>query len=196
MPVPVYQYFLVLGNYREEVILSQETQQQQDRKESRFGIRFLLTFILLFPVWLLYSGKFDLFHIILGVISCALVAFFSADLAFTSGEYKVLPRQYVKFALYLPWLLYQVFLANIHVMYLVFHPRMMDLIDPGLIEFRSRLKSEKALTTFANSITLTPGTITVYATEYAEFRVHVIDKKSGESLPGEMETRIAKVFDE
>ena len=47
------------------------------------------------------------------------------------------------------------------LLYLTFHPRMMELIDPRIIEFDSRLTSDLARTTFANSITLTPGTITV-----------------------------------
>jgi multicomponent Na+:H+ antiporter subunit E len=81
-------------------------------------------------------------------------------------------------------------------MKLVFHPRMMELIDPRIIKFRSRLKGELALVTFANSITLTPGTITVYVTDYGDFEVHVIDEPSAESLPGDMENKIAKIFGE
>jgi len=84
--------------------------------------------------------------------------------------------------------------ANLHVTYLVFHPRMMDLIDPRIIKFRSKLKSDMALVTFANSITLTPGTITVDVSLDGDFKVHAIDKASGEPLPGEMEARIAKAF--
>ncbi len=102
----------------------------------------------------------------------------------------------VRFFLYIPWLLYQVFLANIHVLYLTLHPRMRDLIDPQIITFESRLKKDIARTTFANSITLTPGTITVNVNIFGKFAVHCIDKKSGEPLPGEMENRIARVFDE
>jgi len=101
-----------------------------------------------------------------------------------------------RFALYIPYLLLEVLKANIHVMVLVFHPRMMQLIDPRIITFRSFLTSEMALTTFANSITLTPGTITVFVTDYGEFHVHAIDVKSGEGLPGDMEKRIARVFGE
>jgi multicomponent Na+:H+ antiporter subunit E len=87
--------------------------------------------------------------------------------------------------------------ANIHVTYLVFHPRMMDLIDPRIIKFRSKkLKSDMALVTFANSITLTPGTITVDVSLDGDFKVHAIDKASGDPLPGEMEARIAKTFGE
>ena len=98
--------------------------------------------------------------------------------------------------MYIPWLLYQVLLANIHVMYLVFHPRMIDLIDPRIISFKSKLKKPMSLFIFANSITLTPGTITVFVSITGEYTVHVIDEKSGNSLPGEMEERVARLMGE
>ena len=94
---------------------------------------------------------------------------------------------------YIPWLLYEIFLANLHILYLVFHPRMMELIDPKIIRFRSKLKKDFSLVTFANSITLTPGTITVYVSIDGNFHVHAIDKKSGDALPGEMEDRVAEM---
>jgi multicomponent Na+:H+ antiporter subunit E len=103
---------------------------------------------------------------------------------------------WLRFLQYIPWLLYQVFLANIHLLYLTFHPKMMDLIDPEIIRFRSKLKSNISLLTFANSITLTPGTITVYVSVYGDFQVHAIDKPSGQSLPGEMEARVRRIFSE
>ena len=81
-------------------------------------------------------------------------------------------------------------------MYLVFHPRMMELIDPRIIKFRSKLGSDLALVTFANSITLTPGTITVDVSIDGDFKVHAIDKASGDPLPGEMEARVSKAFGE
>jgi multicomponent Na+:H+ antiporter subunit E len=49
---------------------------------------------------------------------------------------------------------------------------------------------------FANSITLTPGTITVYVSITGEFTVHVIDEESGKALPGEMEERVARLMGE
>ena len=49
---------------------------------------------------------------------------------------------------------------------------------------------------FANSITLTPGTITVFVSITGEFAVHVIDEKSGEALPGEMEERVGRLMGE
>lgn len=164
--------------------------------EGRFGLPFLLTFVVMMVSWILLSGKFDVFHLGLGVISCLLVAYFSGDLIFQGVDFRRMRSQWPRFIMYIPWLIIQVFKANIHVMILVFHPRMMELIDPRIIKFRSKLEGELALVTFANSITLTPGTITVYMTDYGDFEVHVIDRPSGESLPGDMENRIAEVFKE
>ena len=146
--------------------------------------------------WVIFSGKFDSFHLTLGFISCLLVAFLSGDHLFPSGITFDFLSFWLRFAAYLPWLLYQVFLANLRVLYLAFHPRMMELIDPQIIEFDSPLKSDIALTTFANSITLTPGTITVDVNVMGHFAVHCIDKVSGQSLPGEMEQKIISVFKE
>ena len=157
---------------------------------------FVLSFIILFGFWLIFSGKFDLFHLILGCVSCLLVAAVSSDLLFPSGISKNFFGSSIRFAGYIPWLLYQVFLANLHVLYLAFHPRMQSLIDPKIIEFDSRLTSDIARTTFANSITLTPGTITVSVSVMGRFTVHCIDAPSAEPLPGEMERRIADVFKE
>lgn len=175
-----------------------QTQVKQEKNSRRFEnlLPFTLTFIILFPVWLMLSGRFDLFHIILGIVSCLLVSYFSWDLLFSSLAVKRLPSTFPRFVMYIPWLLVKVFQANFHVMTLVFHPGMMLKIDPQIIKFRSHLKSDLALTTFANSITLTPGTITVYATDFGNFEVHCIDSESAASLPGEMELRIARIFDE
>ena len=162
----------------------------------RFSAGFFLTFLIMFATWLVFSGKFDGFHLTLGVISCGIVALLSGDLLFPSPLDRNLPLVWLRFIGYVPWLLYQIFLANLHVMYLVFHPRMMELIDPQIIEFNSKLTSDISRTTFANSITLTPGTITINVTAIGKFSVHCIDTESGKPLPGKMEAKIAKIFGE
>ena len=157
---------------------------------------FFLTFIIMFVVWVFLSGKFDTFHMSLGLVSCAIVSYLSADLLFPSRVTKGVLGQWLRFVKYIPWLLIQIVKASLHVTYLVFHPRMIDLIDPRIIKFRSKLTSDLALVTFANSITLTPGTITVYVSVDGDFKVHAIDKASGDPLPGEMEAKISKTFGE
>jgi multicomponent Na+:H+ antiporter subunit E len=166
------------------------------QKRRLFFFPFLVTFIIMFGVWVLLSGKFDAFHLSLGLISCAIVSYLSSDLLFPSPRIKGLLAQWARFARYIPWLMKEIIKANLHLTYLVFHPRMMELIDPKIIKFRSKLESDLALVTFANSITLTPGTITVDVSIEGDFKVHAIDKASGDPLPGAMEANIAKAFGE
>ena len=165
-------------------------------KKRKSPAPFIITFIASFVVWLILSGKFDLFHISLGIISCLIVAYTSADLLMPQQKLGSLIKVWLRFIRYLPWLLYQIFLANLHVMYLVLHPRMNKLISPGIIRFKSKLSDEMSLFIFANSITLTPGTITVHVTVNGDYAVHAIDKKSGEPLPGEMEQRVSEIMGE
>jgi len=162
---------------------------------SSFGAR-VITFLVLFFLWVILSGRFDAFHLSLGIISSVIVTLFSGDLLFPGARPRRLLRAWGRFMRYVPWLLYQIFLANLHLLYLSFHPNLQDLIDPEIIRFRSRLRKDLSLVTFANSITLTPGTITISVSLDGEFKVHAIDKPSGDPLPGEMETRIARAFGE
>ena len=166
------------------------------RGTARSLLSYAMAFFVLFSLWIILSGKFDLFHLSLGVISCLMVTLFSKDLLFPEPRAAGSFGTWIRFIRYIPWLLYQIFMANLRVLYLVFHPKMMDLIDPQIFRFQSRLKGDLSLVTFANSITLTPGTITVYVSIDGTFTVHAIDKQSRESLPGEMERRIAKAFGE
>jgi multicomponent Na+:H+ antiporter subunit E len=169
--------------------------QKQDKKRSTL-FSFILTFIITGCFWLLFSGRFDFFHISLGAASCLIVSAISSRLLFPNAISFGLLKCWVKFAGYLPWLFYQILLSNLYVLYLTFHPRMRDLINPKIVKFNSKLKSDVSRTTFANSITLTPGTITIHADVMGKFAVHCIDDKSGVDLPGKMENKIAKVFDE
>ena len=159
-------------------------------------VPFSLTFIILFGVWILLSGRFDLFHLSLGIVSCALVSMYTATMLFPVTDFRKLPALWFRFIRYLPWLIYQIFVANIHLMYLSLHPRMLDLIDPQIVTFKSRLRSDLALVTLANSITLTPGTITVYTSTFGDVAFHMIDVESGQSLPWIMDLKIAEIFGE
>lgn len=99
----------------------------------------------------------------------------------------------IRFIKYIPWLLYQIVLANVHVAKLVLNPSMNDLIDPHIIRFKTKLKKDMSLVTFANSITLTPGTITILIRD-GYYLVHAIDMKVAGDLPGEMEERVGHIF--
>lgn len=126
-------------------------------RSNRLNWGFMLSFAILFALWIVFSGRFDGFHLTMGLLSSAFVAIISGDLIFISPKPIATLRLWVRLFRYIPWLLYQIFLANLHVMYLVFHPKMMELINPKIIKFDSRLKSDYARMLFANSITLTHG---------------------------------------
>lgn len=153
-----------------------------------------VTFLIMLAFWVTLSGMFDPFHLSLGVVSCLLVAFFSHDLLFYGGGERSLLRGMLGMVTYLPWLLWQIVVANLQVAYIVLHPRMLDLIDPHLVRFQTRLKRPFSKVTFAQSITLTPGTITVSIDE-DEFTVFALTREAAQSLPGEMERRVAAALE-
>jgi len=157
-------------------------------------VRYLITFLVLFPVWLVWSDMFDAFHLTLGVVACAVVTRLSHDLLFKRTDFSGLPREAARFLSYLLWLLYQVVLANVHVVYLALHPRMP--IDPQLVKYKSMLKKDLPRVVFANSITLTPGTITAHVAD-GEFTVHALSRKTAADLMNsDMEQRVARIFEE
>jgi multicomponent Na+:H+ antiporter subunit E len=158
-------------------------------------MRYFILFFILFMHWIFWSGRFDAFHLSIGVVSCAFVTVISHDLYI---KRKTLSSKMLveagRFIRYVPWLLYQIVLSNIHVASLVLRPTMP--IEPGILRYKTRLKTDVALTTFANSITLTPGTITADIHE-GEYHVHVLSRKVAEDLmTGEMENRVARIFEE
>ena len=156
-------------------------------------MRYLYTFLIMFGFWILLSGKFDLFHLTLGILSSALVSFLSADL-FMHDQGKNRLSTGFRFLLYIPWLLYQIVLSTLHVTFLALHPKMKDRIDPTIVTFKTKLKTNIAKVALANSITLTPGTITIRI-ENQVFYVHAISRKAAAGLPGEMEDRLANIFE-
>jgi multicomponent Na+:H+ antiporter subunit E len=129
----------------------------------------------------------------IGVGCCALVAYISHDLLFVNvrvGDMRTIVK---RFFAYIPWLIYQIIMANFHVARLVLSPKMP--INPKIIKFKVKLDSDISLVTFANSITLTPGTITVDIKE-GEYYVHALDETLAYDLlfGGEMEDRVAHVY--
>jgi multicomponent Na+:H+ antiporter subunit E len=164
-----------------------------------FGI--VVTFCAMFLFWLLLSGyviteqgKLDYFHVGAGVISSAIVALISNDLLVKEKGEKVLSKTF-KFLIYLVWELWQIILANFDVAYRVLHPKMP--IDPLIIDFETPLRSDFALVTLANSITLTPGTITISVDpEKGAFLVHAIAKKPADALLVDktMQKKVAEVY--
>ncbi len=156
---------------------------------------YLYTFLLLFGFWLVLSGKFDLFHIALGVISSLLVSLMSADLLFERRRKDGRIGEAWRFLLYVPWIIKEIFLSSLHVAFLALRPGMKNRLKPGVIIFETRLEKSISKAVLANSITLTPGTITIRVVDNV-FYVHALTSMFAAGLPGEMEERIAGIFGE
>ena len=153
--------------------------------------RSVATFAILFVFWLVFSNHFDGLHLGLGFVCCALVAVLSSDLLFPNAQSPFWLRQVWRFCLYIPWLLREIVAANVHVVYLVFRP---GKIRPQVVRFQTRLKSDMARVALGNSITLTPGTITLDIKD-GEFHVHALSEKAAQSVvTGDMESRVRQVF--
>ena len=154
----------------------------------------IATFIVMLTFWIVMSGMFDAFHLTLGVISCGLVVLMSDKLLFHGLDNRFLLRRMVGMAGYLPWLFWQIILSCIDIAKIVLSPRMLDLINPRIFHFTTRLQTTFARVTFAQSITLTPGTITVFK-HGSEFTVYALTQATADSLPGEMEERIMRALE-
>ncbi len=154
----------------------------------------LATFVIMLIFWIILSGMFDAFHLTLGVICCLLVANFSGKMLFEGPRVEVRARQIIGMLLYGPWLLWEIVLSSLQIAYIVLHPQMLDKMDPQLIRFKTKLKSNFARVTFAQSITLTPGTITV-SLQNDEMTVYALTRSAADSLPGEMERRIGRALE-
>jgi multicomponent Na+:H+ antiporter subunit E len=71
---------------------------------------------------------------------------------------------------------------------------MNELVEPQMVEFETKLEKELSKFVLANSITLTPGTVTVRV-EGSRFLVHALTDKVARDIPGVMEKRIANIFE-
>lgn len=152
----------------------------------------MATFAILMVFWVVLSGKFDPFHLSLGGLCSLFVAVRFHDMLFANVRVGDMRTVVGRFIGYIPWLLRQIFMANIHVASLVLRPKMP--IEPRILTFKTKLETDISSVTLANSITLTPGTITVDIRENV-FHVHALSRKVAEDLnAGEMEDRVAHIF--
>jgi multicomponent Na+:H+ antiporter subunit E len=168
----------------------------------RRPLRWGLEFTILFLFWLALSGTLDLKFVTFGVLFSAMVVLLTRDLFFPRDPERFhapphylswLVRTGVRFLLYLPWLLYEILLANVHVAYLVLHPRIP--IDPQLVTFETTLETEPAQVLLAQSITLAPGTIIVDIDRKGRFLVHALSARTRASLAEwSMQDKVASVF--
>ncbi len=145
---------------------------------NKYHIRkFALHFILLSIFWVVMSGIFDLFHLSLGLFSVITVLWFNAKILkynyFKEPADSGKDFKHHRLPIYLLYLLGQIVLSAIRVAYFVLHPKMP--IKACIAKFKVNLPNTTARVLLANSITLTPGTITVDIKPDNTFIVHSLN---------------------
>jgi multicomponent Na+:H+ antiporter subunit E len=141
---------------------------------------------------MLISGETGVIFIISAVVSSLFVSFISCDLLFPKKNTSLSLKRILRLIKYSPWLMWQIILANVDIVYRTLHPSMP--IDPHMIEFDTDLKTDTGITILANSITLTPGTVTVVAHSDGKFLVHAISRAPADGLlAGAMQAKVKKI---
>lgn len=167
-------------------------------------MRRVIYFIVAFIVWMLLTwpiedGAFDSQLVIAGLVASAIVAVLFHEMLPKEHHIFVSPIRFFWGAVYLPVLFYYVLKANLDVVYRALHPKMP--INPGIVKIKTALKTESGITALANSITLTPGTLTVDLTDDGYMYIHWINVKAqdveaaSEHIARRFEWFLLKIFE-
>jgi multicomponent Na+:H+ antiporter subunit E len=144
----------------------------------------------LYGFWISLSGHYTPLLLSLGALSCVLVVYLSMRMEVVDPE--GVPLHVAgRFLAYLPWLMKEVFVANVVVAKLILHPKMP--ISPRMVVWHGSQDTDLGRAIYANSITLTPGTITTGVHGH-EFQIHALnaaDLETGEEEA--MDTRCTRV---
>lgn len=150
--------------------------------------RIILKATLFFLIWIALSGKINFFHLTLGLgVSLGIAWLNTAPLS--GGK---IPVSWGGVVTYIPWMFSRIFVSSIHMSRLILNPKLP--IDPQLFKHKTSLGNHAAVVLLGNSITLTPGTITVEVSPN-QLTVHTIDPASaGDLQSGLLEKKVATVF--
>lgn len=155
--------------------------------------------IMLFAFWLLLTGSIERKFLTYGVLTALITAWVTYPLLLIPNDagtkkYFLLGVNPGKLVLYLLWLFWQLVLANLDVLKATVRPEIE--IAPRIVRFRYQAENPIAKVCLANSITLTPGTVTIEVTEDGVFTVHALTDGAADGLKdGAMQEKAAWLFD-
>ena len=135
-------------------------------------MKWFLCLVAVFALWCLLFWSASPAVLAAGAFFALIVATLLGDIYPDRLEKVLSPRRWLFFVLYVPYFLFYCLKANLDVAVRVVHPDVP--IRPGIVKVRTTLRSEMAKTFLANSITLTPGTLTVDV-DGQDFYVHWIN---------------------
>ena len=150
-------------------------------------IRATLLTAWLFFTWFLWSGHTEPLLLAFGVISVGIVTLLAFRMNVIDEESE--PYELgLRPLLYVPWLLWEIAKANLHVARVILTPSLP--VHPRLLRIRATQKSNLGRVILANSITLTPGTVTLDVRD-GTLLVHALTPRSADGLlSGDMDRRV------
>jgi multicomponent Na+:H+ antiporter subunit E len=152
--------------------------------------RFVVNWIFLMLVWIMFTTTFASHEILAGVITTGIISLLSIRL-FTCCNIDILsPVKLFWMVWYLIVFLIALVKANLDVARRVVSPKLP--INPGIVKFKTNLKTNYSKMVLANSITLTPGTLSIDIVDDT-FYIHWIDVKTTD--PEKAFTEIAESFE-
>lgn len=150
----------------------------------------ILSFTSLFILWCLLSGYFKTSLIVFGVLSCALVTYLSIKLKIYSRQHERIKFN-LRLPLYIPWLFKEILKSNLHVARCILSSN--KNINLQTVYCKPSQKTMTGLAVHANSITLTPGTISVDLNEN-EILVHALSNHTAQGIiECEIDKRVSKI---
>lgn len=137
-------------------------------------------YIGLLILWIIFNGRLTLEILVFGMVLSAVVyAFCCRIMGFSIRKDLRMVKRIPLACQYLVTLVTEILKANRQVLIFIMTPQLQ--VEPQLVHFKTNLKSETARVILANSITLTPGTITVRMKD-DDFWVHCLDKDFAEGM--------------
>ena len=153
-------------------------------------VRALNLGLVLYANWLLFSGHYDRLILALGFLSTLVAVAIALRMDIVDREpYPVFLN--LKAPMYWLWLAVEVFKANLDVARRILSPRLR--IKPSVFVIKSSQRTDLGRVTYVNSITLTPGTISIDL-QGDSIEVHALTEEAAESLKeGEMDRRVTEM---
>jgi len=154
----------------------------------RFDRHLVYKALALFVIWLLLTERYSPAHVLLGLVASLGVALVNTD----AGRSADVAIRWLQLLRFFPWLFGRILISGLHLSFLILHPKLP--IAPALIRHRTKLGHEPGIVLLGNSVTLTPGTVTVEA-QTNELIVHAMDDESHKTLHSQnLERKVADVF--
>ncbi len=115
--------------------------------------------IVLFVIWVIMTQSFDPQEMSVGLVVAAIISLMAPGVAGPEPRKWLQPKRYIYAFIYIFYFLYAMVKANIDVALRVINPKLP--INPGIVKVKTKLKTNAGKLALANSITLTPGTLSV-----------------------------------